>query len=72
MKFTEKNSFTKEELQLCSKGKLFNKNDGSVIEMSLKSKIPKAMQVAAATQGDSNIEDIENQSLHCSFKLRCR
>jgi len=40
---------------------VFNKNDGSVIEMSLKSKIPKAMQVAAATQGDSNIEDIENQ-----------
>ena len=40
---------------------VFNKNDGSVVEMSLKSKIPKAMQVAAATQGDSNIEDIENQ-----------
>ena len=40
---------------------VFNKNDGSVIEMSLNSKIPKAMQVAAATQGDSNIEDIENQ-----------
>lgn len=40
---------------------VFNKNDGSVIEMSLKSKIPKAMQVAAATRGDNNIEDLENQ-----------
>ena len=38
----------------------FNKSDGSTIEMTLKSKIPKAMQVAAATQGDSNIEDIDN------------
>ena len=30
MKFTEKNSFTKEELQLCSKGKLFHENDGKL------------------------------------------
>ena len=30
MKFTEKNSFTKEELQLCSNGKLFHENDGKL------------------------------------------
>ncbi|MFL2744933.1 MAG: bifunctional 3-hydroxydecanoyl-ACP dehydratase/trans-2-decenoyl-ACP isomerase [Gammaproteobacteria bacterium] len=30
MKFTEKNSFTKEELQLCSKGELFHENDGKL------------------------------------------
>ena len=30
MKFTQKNSFTKEELQLCSNGKLFHENDGKL------------------------------------------
>ena len=30
MKFTEKNSFNKEELQLCSEGKLFHENDGKL------------------------------------------
>ena len=39
---------------------VFNKNDGSVIEMTLRSKLPKSMQVAAATAGDSNQEDIES------------